>query len=125
MKYVKNYFKTICVLLGILILSLIPIHQAVNDPFINFKHIDKIVHFIMYCSLSFIFFFDLKSEKTWNRKSLFYMMLILIFSGIIECIQEFIIVERNGSFVDLTANFCGILFGFLIYGMYIRKQSNL
>ena len=71
----------------------------------------------MYLLLSVALLIDIHNNK--KKPTIFYTLsvftVILIFSGIIEIIQELSTDSRSGSFYDLIANFFGIISGYLLY----------
>ena len=112
-----NYYKSISAIVIVLVLSLLPADSADKILFIDFPHIDKIIHFFMYLILSLILliYIHIYKKKPTSFYTLSVLTFILIFSGIIEIIQEVFILSRSGSFYDLTANFSGIIFGYILY----------
>ena len=115
-----KYYKSISMLAFVLLISLLPADNTNKVLFIDFPHIDKVIHFIMYFLLSLAILFDIYSDKKKPTKiyALSVLSLVLIFSGIIEIIQELYIDSRSGSYYDLISNFIGLIFGFIIYRKY-------
>ena len=115
-----KYYKSISMLAFVLLISLLPADNTNKVMFIDFPHIDKVIHFIMYFLLSLTILFDIYSNKKKPTKidALSVLSLVLIFSGIIEIIQELYIDSRSGSYYDLISNFIGLIFGFIIYRKY-------
>lgn len=89
-------------------ISLIPL----NEPNIGFSFADKITHFLIYITLSFLAVntFILKKKSSWRIKSLFYSFGIGL---IIEFIQIFI-PYRRFEWGDIIVNGIGCLLGILI-----------
>lgn len=100
-----------------MVFSLLPADNADKILFIDFPHIDKIIHFFMYLILSLILLIDihLYKKKPTSFYTLSVLTFILIFSGIIEIIQEVFILSRSGSFYDFAANLTGIILGYILY----------
>ena len=97
------------------------------DP-LNIPHLDKLIHFIMYFSLTFVFLFDIMPVKLKQIKNAFffyYFLSILFISGILELIQEFYIPGREGSIIDLIANIFGLFAAVFTYKFIWLKRSNL
>ena len=68
---------------------------------------DKIVHFFLYGTLSFVILFESLWKKTFTRKMYLYAILAcLVFGGIIELLQ-ILEPERSGELYDLLANILG------------------
>ena len=121
MRFLLNYYKTFFSVIFILFLSFFPFKNTDQNGFLNIENLDKIVHFLMYAFLSFIIFFDLKKV---NKKCIVKILLILsilIFSAIVEILQEFVFTERDGNIYDLAANAVGILIGYLLFQIFFQK----
>ena len=104
-----RYYKSILICFLILILSLLPAGSTQNIS-INIPHFDKLVHFIMYILLSAGLLIDIKNNIKKPTRVLIVSVLlsVIFFSGIVELIQEFFILGRFGSLLDLSANFLGL-----------------
>ncbi len=115
-----KYYKTIVVLIIVLLLSLLPIDATPKVKLYNIQHLDKFVHFFMYFFLSITSLTDIKKNRTSTNKKLILLILfsIILLSGIIELIQENYILERSGSWFDFLANITGVGIGTL---MFFRK----
>ena len=95
-----------------------PVNSSQESTFFKIPHLDKIIHIILYTSLSFIVLIEyVKNEKVVNK----YLILPLIFSffygGIIELAQLFL-AERSGDFLDIIANLAGCLLALALYKLY-------
>ncbi|MCF6367028.1 MAG: VanZ family protein [Bacteroidales bacterium] len=114
---ILKYYKTILVLLFVLLLSLLPAETTSKIRIINIPHFDKLIHFFMYFLLTSASLIDIKNNiKVPTSVLILSVLLSLLFlSGIIEIIQEFFIFGRNGSFFDLTANLIGITISSLLF----------
>ena len=122
--FLKNYYKSILIILFFLFLSLFPADKTPKIQFINIPHFDKLVHFGMYFILSIVLIIDL-NKNTKNPIKKFFLSVILfvfIFSGLLEIIQELIIPGRFGSLVDLAANLLGSVIG--LYISILLYKSN-
>ncbi len=111
------YFTPSFLLLSfILFLSFVKISVPDND--IMIPHIDKIVHFIMYCTMGFTIFFDWTrcfSNDRVNLTGAFCSLIITSSIGaIIELLQSIITLTRTTEVLDLVANTCGATFGVIV-----------
>lgn len=105
-------------------LSLIPINTSAGSGFLNFPHVDKLVHFMLYGLLSFILLHDL--HKIFNNKSsliLLTLILCVSYGGLIEVFQSFI-DGRSGELYDLLADFAGSLTAIPAFYLFRRLFSN-
>jgi len=113
-----KYHKTIIVLLFVLLLSLLPAETTPNIKLFDIPHFDKLIHFFMYFFLVSASLIDIKNNIKKPTSILFLSVLfsVVVFSGIIEIIQEHYISGRSGNLADLSANVLGTLSStFLFY----------
>lgn len=95
----------------IFVLSILPSDDLPKQGWLNFPGVDKLVHFLMYFTLTLVF-----SAETGYRRILPGLNLLLIallaavYSGTIELIQMFFTSTREGDWLDLLANITGIVF---------------
>ena len=115
----RRYISKITVYytLFLIILSLIPVPDLGFPKFQLFE-IDKLVHFVMYFSLTILW--CLASENFY--KSNFKLLLFTIFFGIaLEIFQHILPFGRYFDLADLLANSLGVIFGIIIL-YYIKKK---
>lgn len=113
MYYFKKYHKTLCIILAITILSLINTSKITPNNFSTIPHFDKIVHFLMYFTLAFVFMFEyyIHHHKTISNISKI-LILPLIYGGIMELLQLILTTYRSGNWWDMIANTSGIIAAF-------------
>jgi len=111
-EFIKKYWIVLSVLIlaSITILSLWPVATLPPVP-----GSDKIHHFIAYAMLMFPV--SLRKPRYWPVIGLFFTL----WSGSIELIQPY--VNRYGEWMDLVANFIGLIFGLLAARMARRLFS--
>ena len=106
-------YYTLC----LIILSLIPVPDL-GLPKLQLFEIDKLVHFIMYFSLTILWSFAAKNLYNSNFK----LMLFAIFFGfVLEIFQHILPFGRYLDLGDLLANSLGVIFGIIIL-YYIKKK---
>ena len=118
MRVIVKYYRSFFIFIAVLFLSFIPFDNTEDSLLLKIEHLDKIAHFFMYFSLTFVFFLDLKrtSEKKANLTFLLLVLTVIIaVSALIEIIQEYVVIGRDGSFYDLLFNGLGALFAFCCY----------
>jgi len=82
----------------------------------TFTHADKLVHLVMYLTLTCIFFYDYSQKhavKTLNS----YILLILIpifYGGLMEIMQGLFTIDRSADGFDMLANSAGTLVGLVL-----------
>ena len=115
----RRYIAKIAVYytLFLVILSLIPVPDLGLPKFQLFE-IDKLVHFIMYFSLTILWSFAAKNFYNSNFK----LLLFAIFFGfVLEIFQHILTFGRYFDLGDLLANSLGVIFGIIIL-YYIKKK---
>ncbi|WP_430814349.1 VanZ family protein [Carboxylicivirga sp. RSCT41] len=123
MYYFKKYHKTLSIILIITVLSLINTVRIKPDNLPVIPHFDKIVHFLMYFTLGFVFMFEyyIHHHKTITRVSKI-LILPLIYGGIMEVLQYAVTPYRSGDWWDMLANGCGIFAAFIAVA-YLRNNT--
>lgn len=117
--YLKKYNKTIGIICLITVLSLLNTSNIKTDSFKIIPHFDKVVHFLMYFTLGFVFMFEyyLHHHKTLKRISKI-LILPLIYGGIMEILQFSMTNYRSGDWWDMFANGCGIIAAFFAVSLF-------
>ncbi len=115
LRYVFQYKFSILLAIVIALLSLAPASKFPIDSIWYIPYIDKIVHITMYSSFGFVALME--SRRT--AKSLGYHLLILLAillaSALLEVLQATVVLTRGAEWVDLLANFLGLLAGYLAF----------
>ncbi|WP_052345498.1 VanZ family protein [Alkaliflexus imshenetskii] len=121
-KSIFRYKLTITVGAFILILSLIQSSNVPSSNFWDFRGSDKIVHFLMYFSLSFVLFFERNRTRIWKqtdlkpKNNIWHILALIATGGIIEILQP-LLSNRSCEYFDFIANTLGVLAGFFLYRM--------
>ncbi len=112
-----KYYKSTIIFILVLLLSLLPANSTAKIHFLNLPYFDKVIHFLMYFSLTFVLFLDIKIKiKNPTRLFIFRVVILLIvWSGFLEIIQETFILGRSGSWFDFLANTFGVIFGTFVF----------
>jgi VanZ family protein len=114
-RFFIKYWLSILFNLIILTLCLINTSQIEAPPITNF---DKLVHFLMFMGISGAIFFD---NTSYFRKRISLLRILLgsflfpvIFGGIIEILQAFLVQSRSGDWMDFLFDTTGAFLGILI-----------
>jgi len=100
--------------ISIFILSVANVNKIASSDIFLFPHFDKFAHFIMYLTLSFVFFIENHKSTTPFRKR--WIILDTIILGIaLEFIQLFFSNNRSGNFYDAVFNTIGVTIGSILY----------
>lgn len=98
--------------------------RSVDQETANFISLDKVVHFAMYFSLTFLWMIDLIKQYHFKSFRYYANKVSLIFSVllglILELIQLKLLPERSFDYYDILANTLGavgaLIFFRIIYG---------
>ncbi len=109
MKYLldRKFTKVLLIIVMILvtILSLMPLSDfKIEAP----GGIDKVVHVIMYLGVSTLALFTYSNS---TKTTIKIIILVILYSILIEFLQENLPVKRSGDFYDVIANSIGTLLG--------------
>ena len=102
----------------ILILSVIP---GKDLPESNLVGIDKVVHFIFYFVLSFLYL-SIFSDKYTFRIILIIAFICCAYGFLIECIQGLFLQDRFFDLYDVLANSSGVLFATFYTIFKLKKR---
>lgn len=111
------FWKPAVWLLIILTLSLIPGNKLPGIPI--FPHFDKVVHAAMYFGLAILLIKPLQ-ENLESRSYLWALLICFVIGLLVELIQEYLALNRSGSWLDGMANISGAILGVLFYHYFIR-----
>lgn len=126
LKITINLHKTLIISLLITFLSLANFNDLSTPTVLLFPGADKMVHFIMYFTLSLVFMLEcyykslIQPKKT---KLILINLIPLLMSITFELIQEYLTTSRTGSFYDELFNILGILVAILTF--YFIKSWKL
>ena len=90
---------------------------------------DKVVHIFMYATFAFLCIWGYRSQFIANGKAYRTRALILatiisiLYGGITELIQEFLVPTRTGDWFDFLADSVGTLLGISAFGIFFRKKK--
>jgi len=122
MNTLLKYHKTITILVAITLLSLLNIGEIAPNRVKLIPHADKIVHFIMYFSATFVLLFEYFLHHKKNKAVLKRLPIIpFIWGGIMEICQFYLTENRGAEWGDVAANTFGLLLGYLTF-MKVRNN---
>lgn len=120
--YLKKYPVSIIVILIVIYLSFFKPPSV--EIGMKIPYLDKIVHICMYLGISVVLWWEfLRSHK--NNESLYRAwigacLVPILFSGVVELLQEYCTSYRGGDWMDFAANSVGAILGSLI-GYYLLR----
>lgn len=118
-RVIMKYPLSIIVIIMITYLSLFkPPKTSLN----TIENLDKVVHMCMYLGLSGVIWFEYlrKHTKDFNLKTIIIYGggFPILFGGLMELAQKYLTTNREGDWLDFTANSAGVILACLI-GYYI------
>jgi VanZ family protein len=86
---------------------------------------DKVVHFFMFGTLSFLMLWSNRKQYFTPHKR-YYTTIVLLsgvaYGGFTELMQAYVFVRRDGNIYDFLANMAGTFLGFLFFMLLTRKK---
>jgi len=120
----KKYKFSILIFLVIVTVSLINTQSIPIDEELLFKHFDKVVHLLMYFTLTFTFVVENFISNKFNiyKMHLFAIITLSSIVGIsMELAQSFFTTYRSGDFFDEMANLSGVVLAVLVFLLLKNK----
>jgi VanZ family protein len=126
-KLTRNSFPGI--LCGIVILVLTGLPGSVFPHVKPVVGIDKVVHVLMYATFAFLCIWGYRSQYVTygdayrKRAVLLAAVISILYGGITELMQEFLVPSRTGDWFDFLADSVGTLLGISIFCIFFRKKK--
>ena len=123
LSYAIRYKFSILLAIIIALLSLVPSSSMPDSSLFSIGSLDKIVHFSMYAFFGFVAL--LESRCNQNCRLFHFMLVMIIFtmSAILELLQATVVETRSAEWMDLLANFTGLLGGYFAYRIFRKIRS--
>lgn len=119
-KILQKYPLSLVVLVAITYLSFF---KPPTFSFNSIKHLDKIIHLVMYggfCSVLWFEYFLTHTEANVKKMILWIVVAPLVFSAVVEFAQSYFTNYRGGEFADFIFNSIGVVFAAL-FSHYVTK----
>lgn len=123
--YLKKYPLSIFIILVVTYLSFFkpPSVKVANE----IPHLDKVVHFCMYFGMAGVLWVEFlrahrKNKHPFWRAWIGACLMPILFSGLVEILQEYCTSYRGGDWFDFLANATGALCAGLV-GYYILRPK--
>lgn len=126
--HIRQYKFTLVVGTIITIISLVNDSSLPSHDIFGIVHLDKLIHVIMYMSLSYVLYLERNLTKYQSNRrhkipNWLFLVFLIIMGGVIEVLQP-IVSNRSCEFYDFLSNGIGAVFGFLLY-QFSRKFLKL
>ena len=126
-QYIRKYPLSVTCISLVWILSLLPFFP--ETPLDNVDFIDKWVHFIMYGGTCLIIWLEyVRKHKSPDYERLFFWAWLapVMMGGVLELMQAYCTMTRNGDWLDFAANSTGVtiagIVGLIGTCLYFRSQ---
>ncbi|MBN2742886.1 MAG: VanZ family protein [Marinilabiliaceae bacterium] len=118
MKFFSFYKKTIILIILITMVSLMNFQNIEPDKIPNIPHLDKVVHFGMYLTLTFTFMWENYCRHQYHfilSRFIIIIIAVVAMGVMIEWLQANFTVSRSGSVGDAMANSAGLMMGMILF----------
>ena len=115
LRYVFQYKFSILLAIVIALLSLAPASSFPVSSVYNIPYIDKIIHILMYAPFGFVALMESRCTRQCSRLHFFILLGIFLVSALIEVLQATVVLTRGAEWVDLLANFSGLVASYLAF----------
>lgn len=121
---ILNYWKPIIIALLILYASITSTDNISKVNFFHIKHLDKILHFLMYFVFSVTLYSSFDKHKLVHKSNRILVVLVVtIFYGLLmETFQFLFTNDRSPEFLDAMANMLGSITGIYLFPL-LRKSK--
>ena len=119
--YIKKYPVSLLIILTVIYLSFF------KPPTTDLSYIDKIVHICMYLGMSGMLWLEFLRAHQKGDSPLWHawvgaFVCPVLFSGMVELLQEYCTTYRGGDWLDFAANTAGALIASLIGYFVLRPR---
>ena len=118
LKYLILYKFSIVLAVIIALLSLVPSSSMPESSLFSINSLDKIVHFFMYAFFGFVALLESRCKLGCLGFHALLIVVIFSLSAIIEVLQATVVATRSAEWLDLLANFTGLLAGYLAFRLF-------
>lgn len=123
LKYLIRYKFSILVAMVIAMLSLLPGNSMPETSLFSIPALDKIAHFCLYTLFSFVALLESHCEPQCLRFHLALLLSIFFLSALIEVLQATVVATRSAEWLDLLANFSGLIAGYISFRIFRLIRS--
>ncbi|MCZ4693701.1 VanZ family protein [Ancylomarina euxinus] len=123
---INLFIRNIIWAIVIFVLCSVPGDSLPHTSMIEIPHFDKIIHFGLFFIMGIFLIAELRYQTKLNRISIaiFTFLLIAIYGGAIEILQERYFINRSGDIWDLCADVAGGVCSVFMFPI-LKKQKDL
>ena len=119
-----KYHKTIGIILIVTLLSLLDTSGIEPKRMHSIPNFDKIVHFLMYFTMTFFLIFDYYLHHKHKISKKVYLLIIpLSWGGAMELAQLWFTNYRGAEWMDMLANTIGVILAY--FAFYLLRDNRL
>lgn len=123
LKYLIQYKFSILLAGIIVLLSLVPSSSMPDSRLFSISFLDKIVHFGMYGTFGFVALLERRCNQQCFFREFLLLLSIFALSLLMEVLQATVVATRSAEWLDLVANFSGLVGAWLAYSFFRRFIS--
>ncbi len=123
LKYLIQYKFSILLAAIIVLLSLVPSSSMPDSRLFSISFLDKIVHFGMYGTFGVVALLERRCNQQCFFREFLLLLSIFALSLLMEVLQATVVATRSAEWLDLVANFSGLLAAWLAYSFFRRFIS--
>ncbi len=105
--FIKTY-KFSLLFLGIITVLMVIPGKSIPENLVLFNGIDFLLHILLFGFLSIIYLYERKRDFKHVFPIIYFIVFVIIYSFLVEILQQYIISGRTGSYYDFTANIIGL-----------------
>nr|WP_321454141.1 VanZ family protein [uncultured Carboxylicivirga sp.] len=123
MSRILKYHKTITIMLVVTFLSLMKTSDITPRDIFQLPYFDKIVHFLMYFTMTFFFMFEYYLQHKHRITHIVQILIIPLFWGAsMELAQLFFTDYRGADWWDMLANSIGVFTAYFVVCIFRHNK---
>lgn len=124
--YIKKYPLSLLVILAVIYLSFFK-PPSTDLALMKIPHMDKLVHLCMYAGMSGMLWVEFLHAHRRDHAPLWHawvgaLLCPVLFSGVVELLQQYCTSHRGGDWLDFAANATGALLATLLAYFVLRPR---
>jgi len=123
LNFLIRYKFSIILAMVIVLLSLIPGSSMPESSLFSIPSLDKIAHLCLYALFSFVALLESHCQPYCLRFHIILLLLIFLLSAMIEVLQATVVATRSAEWLDLLANFSGLVTGYAAFRVFRTIRS--
>ncbi|AXG69504.1 VanZ like family protein [Kordia sp. SMS9] len=125
----RKYIFSVVAIVWTIAITVLSLIQIKGPQAFHFSYADKVMHIIIYCSLTLTWFFAFSrgiTNEFLQKNALMASAVVCFIYGIaVEVMQETLVTTRQGDWQDALANTIGIILAIFIIKWFIAKYIKL